>query len=92
MDVFRFVLKNDPWRSPRLGALLPDGQTVVDLQAGHLSMREHPSPWLRDVGAFRTGGAEAERVGEKVVEWVGSQRPPGTTAHYESVQVLERVP
>lgn len=88
MDVFRFVVKADPWREPRLGIFLDDGRTVVDLQAGHLSMRARPTPILRDVTAFRAAGAEAKRLCEEVRAWVASERPPGTTTDAERVEML----
>lgn len=89
MDVVPFVHHADPDPQPRLGAMLEDGHTLVDLQAGHFSMRGGPSPWLRDKTTFESGREAARRVAEDVVTWVRSQRPPGVTARMQDVKVVE---
>lgn len=88
MDVVTFVLNADPDGMPRLGAPLPDGQTLVDLQAGHFAMTESPHPLLRDPESYRRGGDQAKEAARKVVAWVASQRPPGTTVAVERVRLL----
>lgn len=91
MKVFAFIHAADPFPQPRLGALLPDGRTLVDLQAGHFSMTERPSPLLRDADAFASGGQAALEAARRVAAWVASQRPPGTTAPLDDVRVLRDV-
>lgn len=86
-ELVRFVLTADPERMARLGAKLPDGATIVDLQAGHFAMRGAPSPHFRDTSSFRLAGAHAADVADEVVDWVTSQRPPGTTARVDDVRI-----
>lgn len=87
-DVVTFILNADPEGLPRLGARLPDGQTLVDLQAGHFAMTESPNPLLRDRESFQRGGDHARETARKVLDWVATQRPPGTTVAVDRVRVL----
>lgn len=87
--MIRFVHRADPLPQPRLGALIDDDSAVVDLQAAHLSMRGGVSPWFRDEETWRSGGESAREVAASVVEWVKSQRPPGTLARTKDVKLLQ---
>lgn len=85
-----FTLKADPNPVERLGAFLPDG-CLVDLQAAHLSMRGHVSPFLRDRTAFRLGGEGARALARDVLGWVDTQRAPGTALPADRARVLEEL-
>lgn len=89
MEFVRFVSRADPFGRERVGALLPDGRTVVDLQAAHFAMTEAPNPSLRDARAFRTAGRHGMDLAARVVDWVQTQRPPGTTTTLDEVRQLE---
>lgn len=90
MEILAFVHVADPYSEPRLGALLDDGRTVVDLEAAHFAMTEAPHPQLHSLTSFRQGGDHAREVAQRVVAWVRTQRPPGTTTSLERVRTLER--
>lgn len=83
-----FVTTTDPASRERLGAYLPDGR-LVDLQAGHMAMRGVPSPFLRDRTAFTFGTLRAVQAAEQVLDWVGSENPPGVCVPERNVQVTE---
>lgn len=86
MDIVEFVHQADPHATHRVGAMLPDGRTLVDLQGGHFAMTGAPHPHLKDLTAFQAGGEHAAQVAKSVVEWVATQRPPGTTTTVDSVR------
>lgn len=88
MRILTFVSRMDPLGHARLGTLLDDGRTVLDLQAGHFSMTGAPHPHLASAGAFERGGRHARDVARRVAEWVRSERPPGTTTPLDHVRVL----
>lgn len=85
-----FVLTSDPKGVERLGSYLADG-SLVDLQAAHFSMRERPSPLLRDRTAFRLGGEASHRVARDVLAWVETERPPGLALPPASGRVVEEM-
>lgn len=89
MEPTPFVLRADPYSMPRLGALLPDERTLVDLQAAHFSMTEAPLPAFRDMDAYRQAGEHADELLRKVVAWAASQRPPGVFASLDAVRILD---
>lgn len=86
-----FVLNADPKGIERLGAFLPDG-CIVDLQAAHMSMRGRPSPLFRDRTAFRLANDEARSLAREIVQWVDSQRPPGTALDPKLARVVDEHP
>jgi hypothetical protein len=90
MRIVPFVQASDPHHLPRLGAVLED-DTLVDLQAGHFAMTGRPATLFADADAFaRSGGAGVE-LAARVVAWVASQRPPGTTTTLGAVRALAPV-
>lgn len=90
MDIVEFVHQADPHSMHRVGAVLPDGRTLVDLQGGHFAMTGAPHPHLRDLATFQAGGDHAAKVAQSVVEWVSTQRPPGTTTILDAVRTVRR--
>jgi 2-keto-4-pentenoate hydratase/2-oxohepta-3-ene-1,7-dioic acid hydratase in catechol pathway len=75
-----------------IGALTKDGRTVADLQAGAGAMDGEPSPFFKDMLAFLQGGEEAREKGERILEFITSQRPPDTALPLEEVTLLAPVP
>lgn len=85
-----FVLTSDPKGVERLGSYLPDG-SLVDLQAAHFSMREKPSPFLRDRTSYRLGGEASRRTVQDVLAWVDTERPPGLALPAAKGRVVEEM-
>lgn len=76
----------------RLGALLPDGQTVADLQAGHQTMTGTAAAALADMLSLLDGGDAALDLTRQVLDFVASQRPPASTHALAAVRLAAPLP
>jgi 2-keto-4-pentenoate hydratase/2-oxohepta-3-ene-1,7-dioic acid hydratase in catechol pathway len=90
MKLVTFVSPVSPFG--RIGTLIADGQTIVDLQAGAVAMNGQPSPVLADMLSFLDGGEFAREEAERIVESVKEQAPPGVTLQLDAVTLLAPVP
>ena len=77
--------------APRSGALIDDGERVVDLQAAYLERWKQPAPHLISVLSIAEGGDEALDVVREVVK--GHSRASGSAAiGRSSVKLLAPIP
>lgn len=83
----RFVPRETP-DAPRLAALLPDGETLVDLQAAHVALKGRTSPHLSSVGSFRLAAAYARELAEELVLYAARQARPPMVARVSAVALL----
>lgn len=83
----RFVPTEAP-DAPRLAALLPDGETLVDLQAAHVALKGRASPHLRNVASFRLAAAYARDLAEELVLFAARQSSPPVVARASAVAAL----
>jgi 2-keto-4-pentenoate hydratase/2-oxohepta-3-ene-1,7-dioic acid hydratase in catechol pathway len=72
--------------------MLPDGRTVVDLQAAVTASGGSPSPHLADMLAFLDGGGAARETAERALEFAVAQRPPDVCHSLDTLQLLAPVP
>lgn len=72
----KLVTFHTPGTPERIGALFADGSSIAVLQAGSVAMDGEPSDFFASMLAFLQGGEAAREKGERVLEFITSQRPP----------------
>ena len=88
----RLATFTDSGRSAaRVGALHPDGATLVDLRAAALPCGVEEAHFV-DMLAFLDAGPAARDAAEKTVEFAAAQRPPGVVRPLAEVRLLAPVP
>jgi 2-keto-4-pentenoate hydratase/2-oxohepta-3-ene-1,7-dioic acid hydratase in catechol pathway len=92
MKLVTFLPQDDLQSQPRLGALLSDGNTVADLQAGSIALSGSTSPFLTDMLSLLDGGERAMEAARRVVELITNQSPTGSLYPLESIVLLAPVP
>jgi 2-keto-4-pentenoate hydratase/2-oxohepta-3-ene-1,7-dioic acid hydratase in catechol pathway len=92
MKLVTFLPRSDPQGRQRLGVLLPDGETIAELQAGATAMSGSPSPCMTDALSWLDGGGQAFEQTQRLVEFITNQLPPDTTYRLDSVSLLAPVP
>jgi len=85
MKLTTFIQNSDKLSVPKLGALMPAGQTIAELQTGAIAMSGSPSPFL-------DGGEEAFNETQKVLDFVIKQSPPDTIHKLDTLTLLSPVP
>lgn len=83
----RFAPRDEPG-DVRLAALLPDGETLVDLQAAHVALKGRASPHLRSVASFRLAAAYARDLAEELVLYAARQASPPIVARASAVATV----
>jgi 2-keto-4-pentenoate hydratase/2-oxohepta-3-ene-1,7-dioic acid hydratase in catechol pathway len=78
-------------KSPRVGALIDDGNNIVDLQSAHQSSGLEPSPDLVSVLAIAEGGEDA-LVLAKEAELRGSKAGVGVVLARSDAKLLAPIP
>jgi 2-keto-4-pentenoate hydratase/2-oxohepta-3-ene-1,7-dioic acid hydratase in catechol pathway len=92
MRLLTFRVPGDAQAAPRLGALLADGGTVVDLAAG-CRLRQGAAPgWCADMLAWLDGGPRARDAARELVQWAHRERPPQILHRLADVTLLAPLP
>lgn len=76
----------------RLGALLPDGNTVADLQQGGMAMTGAGQPFLNDMLGLLDGGEPALEQARRTLEFIADQQPPDSAYPLDRITLLAPVP
>ncbi|MEW5851839.1 MAG: fumarylacetoacetate hydrolase family protein [Myxococcota bacterium] len=92
MKLCTFIPKSASSSSPRLGALMTDGQSIADLQQGALARGGTSSPHLADALAFLDGAQAAREAAEQALDFLAAQKPPNAIFPLSDVQLLAPVP
>lgn len=92
MKLLTFHDREQPSSPPRLGALLADGHSVADLQAGCLALSGTESSFLSDMLNLLDGGEQALDEARRVLDWIEAQSPPGCLYPLQGVVLLAPVP
>ncbi len=91
MRLATFVLSEHP-HSPRLGAVTPDGENLIDLAAAEAAWKGASSACLADMLAWLDAGPAARDLAEQVVEYALSEQPPQTLTPLSAVRLLAPLP
>jgi len=75
-----------------IGALVDDGNVIVDLQLGSVMKSDEESPYFTSMLAFLEGGPQAKDNAQEIVEFVLDDKPPGTAIPLNSVTLQAPVP
>jgi len=75
-----------------IGALVDDGNVIVDLQLGSVMKSDEESPYFTSMLAFLEGGPQARDNAQEIVEFVLDDKPPGTAIPLNSVTLQAPVP
>jgi 2-keto-4-pentenoate hydratase/2-oxohepta-3-ene-1,7-dioic acid hydratase in catechol pathway len=92
MKLVTFHKNNEENSGARIGAVLPDGHTIADLQAGMLAMIGEKSLFFTDMMTLIQSGREAIDMAQKVLEFISRQTPPETVCDQKNVTLLAPVP
>jgi 2-keto-4-pentenoate hydratase/2-oxohepta-3-ene-1,7-dioic acid hydratase in catechol pathway len=76
---------------PRLGALLPDSNEVVNLEAA-AKLCGVPSQYFADMLAFLDAGPAAQDAAAKTIDFAAEQRPDSVRTPLATIQLLAPLP
>ena len=82
----------DETGAEQIGALAPEDEAIIALQAGALAKDNVGSPFFASMLAFIEGGPQAREKAQEIIEHVGSQQPPDATIPPSPARLLAPVP
>jgi 2-keto-4-pentenoate hydratase/2-oxohepta-3-ene-1,7-dioic acid hydratase in catechol pathway len=92
MKLLTFQLARSDPSQPRIGALLQDCETVVDLQAASRLMDGHSVDYFADMLSFLEAGQAARDAAERLIEFAANQRPEAATYRLDEIVFQAPVP
>jgi 2-keto-4-pentenoate hydratase/2-oxohepta-3-ene-1,7-dioic acid hydratase in catechol pathway len=92
MKLLTFTPHQESSGPPRVGALLRDANTVVDLQAASQRRAGKPSPHFHEMLAFLDGGDAARQEAEELLQYAAQQQPLGAVHSLDSLDLHAPVP
>ncbi|MCI0558662.1 MAG: fumarylacetoacetate hydrolase family protein [Nitrososphaera sp.] len=92
MKLLTFVLNSKQGSAPRIGALLADGSTLVDLRQAHKLSSEQDPLHFTDMLSFLDGGSAAREEAHQAVSFAEKHKPSDAMYLLREVSLLSPVP
>ena len=92
MKLVTFQPRTESSAQPRIGALLDDGQHIVDLAAAWHAQQRSSSPHFTDMLALLDAGSEAMDHARKLLAWAETERPADALHAADAVRLLAPLP
>ena len=92
MKLATFASRSAPDQPPRIGALLSDKKTLLDLAEGYRAMTGTSRAWCSDMLGWFDGGSEAADETRRLLEYAERERPRHILHELNNVVLLAPVP